>query len=720
MTHALLITVRLHDRRWHGVGEWPPSPARLFQALVAGVGGSGPLSSDHQGALQWLGELPPPAIAVPPTQAGRPFVNYVPNNDLDAVGGDPDRVDEIRAGKTIRPRFIECDPALLYAWPFQPGDEADRHIPAVRTTVEELYQFGRGVDMAWATAEVLAANDAEARLTDHGGQVWHPSVKATAGGVVLRCPRPGTLKSLMDRHAAQRRRIVGGVFRKPPDPRFRTVGYNCPPDRLLLELQPADAEKRFQPWPLTNAAGLVMAVRDAAKVRLRAMGTSAAEVERFFVGLGANGADKARRVRILPLPSIGHAHTEPSIRRVLIERPPDCPIPASTLHHALSNLDLTPVDPETGEVGQDAAPVLTPTDNDQMLRHFGIGGSQAARVWHSVTPVALPVTRGRGRVSGPARAGREAGAAHAVREALRHAAIDTPVKTMRVQREPLFSKGAPAEAFAAASRFPPDRRWHVEITFARPVAGPLMIGDGRYGGLGLMAPSTADRHRDVLILPLRPDCRPAVAEGSTVVAALRRALMSLAADGDGHVSTLFSGHPEGPGPARSGQHRHVYLLADDGDGDGLLDRLIVIAPWRVDRSVPASAGDRAGFERVVAGLRTLRAGAAGVLALDPACEPAENDPMFALAPRWFSRTAYRPTRHPSRKADPAAAASDDLSAECQRRGLPRPKIEVTRVDVGPRGGLSVNARLGFEVGVAGPILLGRDAHRGGGLFIGER
>ncbi len=51
-----------------------------------------------------------------------------------------------------------------------------------------------------------------------------------------------------------------------------------------------------------------------------------------------------------------------------------------------------------------------------------------------------------------------------------------------------------------------------------------------------------------------------------------------------------------------------------------------------------------------------------------------------------------------------------------RRGLPRPEVEVRHMDVGPHGGVRLEARLAFQVAVRGPILLGRDAHRGGGLF----
>jgi CRISPR-associated protein Csb1 len=37
MPGVLLIAVHFHDGRYHGAGDWPPAPARLFQALVAGA-----------------------------------------------------------------------------------------------------------------------------------------------------------------------------------------------------------------------------------------------------------------------------------------------------------------------------------------------------------------------------------------------------------------------------------------------------------------------------------------------------------------------------------------------------------------------------------------------------------------------------------------------------------------------------------------------------------
>ncbi len=257
------------------------------------------------------------------------------------------------------------------------------------------------------------------------------------------------------------------------------------------------------------------------------------------------------------------------------------------------------------------------------------------------------------------------------------------------------------------------------MTFREPVAGPLVVGDGRYCGLGIMAPVACD-HRDALILPVRKECRPPVAHRATVVNALRRALMSRGADAGGNIPTLFCGHDEGGGRALSGQHRHVYLFAEDDDGDGRIDRLAVIAPWRVDRSWTPNDKEAALFEETVSDLRCVRAGAAGVLALDNARTPDPDDPLFACARKWRSRTTYRPTRHARSKSDGSTAAAADLLQECLRRGLPRPEVEVVTIDVGPHGGCGAQACLHFNIAVAGPILLGLDAHRGGGLFEGRR
>ena len=61
---ALVISVRLLDDRYHGNGTWPPSPFRLFQALVAAAYTGSTASDTETAALRWLEQLPPPVVLV--------------------------------------------------------------------------------------------------------------------------------------------------------------------------------------------------------------------------------------------------------------------------------------------------------------------------------------------------------------------------------------------------------------------------------------------------------------------------------------------------------------------------------------------------------------------------------------------------------------------------------------------------------------------------------
>lgn len=506
MSHALLLTLRFHDVRYHGLPDWPPSPARLFQALVAGIASGTVLELADAEALEWLESLAPPAIAAPKVMRGQGYLHYLPNNDLDAVGGDPRRMGKIRtAKKTIRPMLFDAGAPLLYLWFFDSSDEMlAGHIC---TIAERLYQLGRTLDMAWAQAEVLDIKEAERRLEEHGGTLHRPT--ESNSGVLQACPGHGSLKSLIERYKAMGKRFhpevkgrkIQYAFNKPPKPRFRQIAYDSPPARLLYDLRDLAKTSEFKPWPLTGVGKLTETVRDRAAVRLAAaLPDKAACIERVFGRVrDLSAADKAQRIRIAPLPSIGHPNAESSIRRVLVEIPPNCPLPVDDLKWAFSGLHLGS-DPETGEIRDNSLPMLIEADDWRMPDHYGVGrnGKQTFHLWRSVTPAALPERAAR-RPIDPARRNEtakgarerleeETRAAGAVRQALRHAGIETAVAAVRVRREPPHARGARAEAFARDTRFSGHRLWHVEVAFTEPRAGPVIVGDGRYLGLGLMAP----------------------------------------------------------------------------------------------------------------------------------------------------------------------------------------------------------------------------------------
>ena len=687
-------------------------------------------------ALRWLEAQQAPMIVAPRSRAGRGFRNFVPNNDLDAVAGDLRRIGAIRTSKPIKPHLFDATRPFLYVWSFEQDELADGYVQTIAQIAERLYQLGRGVDMAWAWCEVTAAKEAEARVATHAGVLWRPS---RAGiGTSIAVPIKGSLDSLIARHKETRTRFqtlyeprpikkepdrkvaTGQIFLQPRKPRFGQVAYDSPAKQVLLDLIGPKA-----PWRLEHIVELTERVRDGAADRLtQSWPTKAASIERVLIGRNATEADKATRVRITPLPSIGHHHADRAIRRVLVDIPANCPFRADDLEWAFSGLPVCVTD--QGEVFCE----LVPAADHTMLAHYGIQDATRARRWRTVTPAALPLSAARRRIhpgrlhnpaerkKAPERAAEQNRAAGAVVQALRHAGIAGSALQIQVQREPLSGKGERAEAFASGTRFGKERLWHFEITFTEPVPGPLVLGDGRYLGLGLMEPVSYS-WRDLMVFELAKAV-VAIDDRIPLLQAIRRALMALARFDDDPVLRLFSGHEIDGAPARSGRHQHIFLAAADVDDDGLIDRVIVAAPWRCDRSVRPGRDDPALFDRVVSSLELVRAGRLGVISLNRNADGADELGLSGPAQVWRTHTCYCTTRPVRRGDDPLDVLRRDVAAECRRRGLPQPDVEVLNHVGAADGRIAADLVLNFAVGIEGPLLIGRDSHQGGGLFLAKR
>ncbi|MCY3841099.1 MAG: type I-U CRISPR-associated protein Csb2, partial [Gammaproteobacteria bacterium] len=545
--------------------------------------------------------LDPPRITAPAVRRGRATRLFVPNNDLDAVRGDPARVGEIRVGKQWRPCFFDPAIPVLFAWRFESGAREAQHICNLAT---RLYQLGRGIDMAWATGRVLDEDEAEATLASH------PGVLRTPGGVGMTAvPRPGTFASLAERYQRKRERLatmVSGrvsrqLFTQPPKASFAHTGYGSPVRWLHFEVRTSDGN--FAPNALASAAPLLTALRNGAAARLeKALPKRAELFEQLIIGRGAGPRDLAQRIRLIPVPSIGTEHTDPSLRRVTIEVPADCPIRMDDLRWAFAGLPGSVPQPNESRQSR-----LVSTDDARMAQRF----AKHAREFKTITPVALASASRRsvalgGGKSADERTREEHRAAGAVVQALRHAGIRAKPTDIRVQREPFQRRGIRAELFADGSRFSKHALWHVHLRFNKAVPGPLLIGDGRFCGLGLMEPVVT--RPDAVVYELTRPVR--CEDGPQLVGHLRRALMALARDDGSRVGTLFSGHRYDGQPNGGGHHAHVFLAADDGAGGaGPIARLIVVAPWAADRR--AMQSDRRKFDDVTRQLDDLRAGRLG-------------------------------------------------------------------------------------------------------------
>jgi len=664
------------------------------------------------GALEWLERLPPPFIACPHGRAGQRVETFVPNNDADSLGGDLGLLPEIRTKKTILPMLLEGTPRFLYVWPIVADGPAD-HVVAI---AERLYQFGRGVDMAWAVAQVCESDDVERRLREHVGTVHRPG---TGEGHALACPTAGSLASLVARHQASARRLRspeeggqrGQLFAQPPKPLFAQVGYDVPQGRLHYELRSARDGAAMHPWPMRRIVQLGELLRDTVTAKLQAaLPKRREEVRRVLVGRqpdGSNGGP-TDRIRIVPLPSIGHEHADLAVRRVLVEVPPSSPISQEDIHWAFSGLE--PHDPSTGEIDF----VVTATLDTRMAEHF----VRSSRRWRTVTPAVLPESAKRRRIE-PARRREEAkGAAErgaeersgvaAVHAALRHAGIDARPVRISVQREPFDTKGARAESFANATRFPKERFWHVQIEFAQKIGGPIALGDGRFLGLGLLAP--VSRQDGAFAFDV-VDGLVRSADPIAVSRALRRAVMARvqAKWGRGTLPLFFTGHEDSGEPARRSVASHVaFQLAGE--------QLLILAPHLLDDRPPErwELDHLAVLEEALADLTELNAGRSGRLSLERD-DLATDSRLLGVAQVWRSVTTYSVNRH-SKLGDAKLALVNDVADACVRRGLARPEVTVTAVAGRSGRGLEGRLNLRFPAAVKGPLLLGRTRYLGGGLF----
>lgn len=716
MNAHLLLTVRLHDGRFHGMHEWPPSPARVFQALVAGCARGSNLPDSAVRALDHLERLEPPLIVAPGFRLGQEYDSFVPNNDADTLKGDLSKLPDIRREKTIRARLLEGEPTFLYSWDLP--DVAAAPVDEIVEASHQLFQLGRGVDLAWADAEVVSPEQLAGRIEECRGEVFRPS--GGESSTMLACPTRGTLRSLMLRFRAAQTRLSPSeagtiLFTQPPKAHFRQVVYGGGAARLLYELRAPDGED-LQAWPVWRVTALVERLREGAAAKLRdALPARSDVVDQCLVGRRGEGATLPRdardardaRVRLWPLPSIGHTHADQGIRRVAVTVPAEAGLSVGDVHWAFTGLE--PCDPVSGEVDPI---VVTPAVDGSMLGHY----VEASRCWRSVTPLALPEVAKRRRIDpsrrleeskgATERADEEARARVAVVNALRHAGVVARPVRIDVQREPFDRKGARAERFESKPRFPKERLWYVRARFAEPVEGLLALGDGRYLGLGLMAPVPEAPAAYSLWIERGLE---ADADAVGVARALRRAVMARvqAILGGESLPPFFSGHAHG---GAQSEHPHLVFQAE------LPYRLLVLTPEAAGTSSTRTPRRFCRLlDQAVAQLREVRAGAAGLLQLTARALDLDEDALCGHATRWDSVSPYAVNRH-RKVGSPAEAITLDVLAECARRRLPAPTVTVASVSARPGSGLEGRLSLQFARPVGGPLVMGRTRHLGGGLF----
>lgn len=502
MSEHLCITVRWLGDRFHGFTddrsgpEWPPSPFRLLQALVAGAHQYGAYEKSKP-ALQWVERQAPPKILAEhqPNRANK-FDHFVPDND--------NRLDHNKpVVRVIEPCLLGERPTVTYVWDIDPVDTPP--VKAIDDLCSTLSSFGCSVDQAFASARLARIAEISRDTAEPLMQFPHsPTVRSSSQHGTLRVPIRGSLDDL-DRvfNLNRRNALIHTERRKKRWPSaFQRVVYTglaTPPVRPHAVFKLVDDNDDTVAHPQSKLIHIAGMVKHAAIELMRkhppadVRGRSSDEWLRAYVSGHQSRADKEAGVEhaqfsYVPLQTVNPHNdlADPSVRRVMIVAPLG---DDAWLEHLARRLDGAILKPLPNTTLPPGARLERIADR----RHDGVreAYTRPSRTWASTTPVILP-----GHDDHKPEKARKL-----ILKALQQSGIDQPC-TFEWSAFSPFRKMLGAHKYVKDAGAPDGKRRinyirpdhlldltgvHLTLTFEHDVPGPLTLGAGRHCGFGLMA-----------------------------------------------------------------------------------------------------------------------------------------------------------------------------------------------------------------------------------------
>ena len=504
------VASAFNDRRQ---AEWPPHPARLFSALVAAHYESG-ASAAGERALKWLEQQPPPHIRASGAAFREVKTHFVPVNDkavsdsatvdrawakLAAAGDDAKRRTKAEAalskayanagarqnklGKNdvLRVRHVmpvtrtkqarafpsvtPHDPVVVFGW----------QATADHETRAGLQVLARGLARVGHSSSLVAAcwlDDLE-DISD-----WIPDAR---GEERLRWVGPGQLEALTALHRAEpfgEQRVMPYVVA-----RYRTEHPEPKPPRScfarsFIVLRRAEGPR----VPIEATEGVAHAVRGAL------MSHASDPPPALISGHTPDGAPlPGDHLAIVPLPYVGSERATGDLLGVALIPP--------------AGLDLDQLRPLHAAIAAWEQAEGAHGDSPRLRLNLGRAGvwicervldrerrvnlreptwTRRSTSWASATPVLLDRYPGTRDAEGRARA--------SIVAACERIGLPAPV-VVEFSGAPFFRGSAPARRFRRRPGTRDTRPLiHVGLEFSEPVRGPVLLGAGRYRGLGLFRP----------------------------------------------------------------------------------------------------------------------------------------------------------------------------------------------------------------------------------------
>lgn len=521
-----------NDRRR---AEWPPHPARFFSALVAALHDYDDVDASERAALEWLEKQDAPSLRVDPeSMVGRRQVQdvYVPVNDVTLGGDEAIRDAEDRLATAATPAAKKKAQAALdkarrdaVTIDHKPSDKAlktvialmpERRTRQVRTfpvVLPETPTFA----FLWPKADPASHRDALTRLCSRVTRLGHSSslvrctladrdllptiVPSDDGDVVLRVVGPGQLDRLdrafglsTDPENVGHRGVQSRVLPARPQRYGPAVKTTTSSPRAMSAFSSND-------WVIFERVGGSRPVASRATDLARALRGALIEVHgdqdlpSTLSGHTANGPAQQPHVAFVPLPFVGRDHADGALMGCALVLPRELP---KNDRECLLRLVAKWEKERANERGNLtlAGGTLPPFH----VRRVEVSAkasldparwSRSSARFITATPIALDKNPGNLRSNQDGTARKAAlEAQQSISDACHHVVGIRPV-SVEVSLAPLLPGAQHVRDFLPwPGRLgrTPRVRVHADIRFSEPVRGPLLLGAGRYFGLGLCLP----------------------------------------------------------------------------------------------------------------------------------------------------------------------------------------------------------------------------------------
>lgn len=525
-----------HDR---SSAEWPPHPARLFSALVATWGEDE--DSHEREALEWLEAQSPPSIVVPDGTPRKVLTHFVPVNDSKVVKSIDKYMENARKieilerelqvaqqesegeiTKAVEKLRKDLDKAKEFqVWAaFSDKNDPDlslmpEHRPKQARTFPSVTPDEPRVTYLWDSTPSPEITEALDGLTERVTRIGHssslvscrlatdppsPNRVPNQTGEPLRCVREGQLATLEKLHKSH-------YANKPRTLPFEPVRY-----------KEVDIDEAGKPPPvLADTAGEWLVFEFVAKdrnvpatqtVAITSVFRSALlhyaddPISESISGHQPNGQPSPDpHVGFLALPWVQSEHSDGRIMGAAINLPESMNEDSkNAVYRAIAKWEAErqgePLKLTFGAKGDMSMTRMTgPSQLVTLRRNRWNGKSQR---WATATPIALPTHPGQlSKGTAPSRAKAWAKAEEIIADSCRHVGLPEPTDVV-VSFSPFITGSRPASKYPAFKQRGRDgnqvarRLVHAAVTFDQPVGGPLLLGSGRFLGLGLMVPVRAE------------------------------------------------------------------------------------------------------------------------------------------------------------------------------------------------------------------------------------